>query len=462
MHAAVEDTRNGRSVWLAEVAATLKLGWPMILTQIAQTAMTATGTVMLGRVGPEAIAAASLALTLYFLPMIMGMGLILATAPMVASELGRKRSSVRDVRRTVRQGLWIAFFAVLPIWLLLWHAGAILAAMGQPPALAAEAGHYMRALQWALLPFYFYIVLRCFLAAMEKPGWTLVVAFCGIICNAFLSWCLIFGRLGFPELGILGSGIAVTVSNTLMFLGMVAVVSLHRKFRRYSLFGRIWRPDWPRFLALLKIGLPIAAILAFEISVFNAATFFMGLVSETALAAHAIAMQIASLSFMVPMGLAQAVTVRVARAHGARNPVGVTRAGWVAYALSAGFMATMGILMVVIPEVLIGGFLDLSNPANHAVVQTASTFLFFAALFQIFDGIQAVAAGMLRGLNDTTVPMVYAAVGYWGVGLTLSIGLGFGLGMGGVGIWIGLVAGLVIVAMLLTYRWLNRYRLGLI
>jgi MATE family multidrug resistance protein len=380
---------------------------------------------------------------------------------MMATELGRRRHSVRDVRRTVRQGLWVAVFSCIPIWLFLWNAEHVLLALGQDPALSADAAVYLRWLQWSALPFFGYIVLRSFISALERPGWALVVVFAAVALNALLAWSLMFGRMGLPEMGISGAGLATSLSSFSMFVGMALVVLLERRFRRYHLFGRFWRPDWPRFAALVKLGLPIGAILLFEVSVFNAAALLMGLISPAALAAHAIAIQIASITFMIPLGINQAVTVRVGLALGARDPEGIRRAGWTALAIGVGFMALMALIMVSIPDLLIGAFVDLGRPENAEVVALAVTFLAFAALFQIADGAQAVGAGMLRGLHDTRVPMIYAAVGYWGIGLPLGVLLAFPLGLKGSGIWIGLSVGLIVVAALLLRRWLQRERLGL-
>jgi MATE family multidrug resistance protein len=333
--------------------------------------------------------------------------------------------------------------------------------MGQDPTLSARAGLYMRYFEWALLPFLLYLVLRSFMAAVERPLWALWAGIAGFVVNAFAAWCLIFGKLGFPRLELIGAGIATTASSTAMFAAMALIVSIDRKFRRYHLFGRIWRADWPRFRALWRLGMPIGATLVFEVTIFNAAAFLMGLIGAAALAAHTIAIQIASVAFMVPLGFGQAVTVRVGRALGARDRDAITRAGWTAYAMGVGFMAVAALLMLLAPRVLIGGFLDLDVPGNEAVIDLAVTFLAFAALFQLADGAQAVGSGMLRGLHDTRVPMMIAALGYWGIGLPLAVLLGFPLGLQGVGIWIGLAGGLAVVAALMTMRWLMRDRLRL-
>lgn len=454
--------RGGRTTWSEEVRATLLLAWPLILTNLAQTLMTATDVVMMGWLGPDALAAGALGSNLYFATMIFGLGLTTATAPMIARELGRKGHSVRDVRRTVRQGLWMAVGFTVPIWIVLWQSEAILLAMGQEPALAKSAADYVRALQWSLLPFFFFLVLRSFVSALERPLWALAAGIAGVVANAAMAWVLIFGHLGFPKLGLVGAGYATTFADTLMFAMMAAVVLADRKFRRYHLFGRFWRADWPRFRELGHLGLPIGATLVFEVAVFNGATFLMGLIGAAALAAHSIAMQLASLSFMVPLGLAQAATVRVGRAFGGHDREGVRRAGWTAYVMGVGFMALTALAMIVAPRTLVGLFLDLDTPTNLPVIELAVSFLMIAALFQVADGGQAVAAGMLRGLHDTKVPMVYAGIGYWGIGLLLGVGLAFQGGLAGFGLWIGLATGLTVVALLLLVRWLRRERLGLV
>jgi MATE family multidrug resistance protein len=290
----------------------------------------------------------------------------------------------------------------------------------------------------------------------------MMVTAVAILFNIVANWALVFGHLGLPALGLRGSGMATTLSNTFLFVGLALVVTFGRKFRRYHLFGNWWRADWPRLATLWRIGLPIGAALAFEITVFNAAVFLMGQFGTASIAAHAIAIQIASVSFMVPMGLAQAATVRVGRAFGAGDSDGVTRAGWTSFVLAIAFMSTTSVLLLAAPHVLIAAFIDIADPANAPVVALAVSFLACAAVFQIADGAQVVGAGMLRGLQDTRVPMIYAGLGYWGFGMSLSLLFAFKLGFGGVGIWIGLASGLVAVAVLMIRRWTLRERLGLV
>jgi MATE family multidrug resistance protein len=448
--------------WRREARATVALAYPLVLTNLAQALIPATDVVLLGWVGPKALAAGALGVNLFNACMIFGVGLMIAASPMIARALGQRSHNVRDVRRTVRQALWTAVAVVIPIWLLLWHAEAILHLFRQDPELSHMAQQLVRPMMFGMLPLFGYQVLKSFVSALERPGWAFAVGASAVISNALLNYGLIFGRFGLPEWGLFGAGLGSTISNSVMFGGLAIVVSRHRIFRRYHLFGHFWRADWPRFREVWRLGLPIAVTLGMEVTIFNAAVFLMGLIGEAELAAHAVAIQIASLCFMVPLGIGQATTVRVGIAYGREDRVGVARAGWSAFGLTMVFMICLAAMMLLAPRFLVGLFLDVHNPANAHVVALAVAFLTVAALFQIVDGAQAVGAGMLRGIHDTAVPMLFAAFGYWGVGLGTAILFAFHFGWGGVGVWIGLATGLASVSVLMMTRWARRGRLGLI
>jgi MATE family multidrug resistance protein len=450
------------SPWRTELKATLLLAYPLVLTNLTQAAIHATDVVLLGWVGPRTLAASALGVNLYTALLVFGMGLVTAAAPILARELGARRHSVREVRRTVRQAMWAAAALALPLWLILWNSEPLLIAFGQDPALSADAAKFVRALQWGLLPALFYLVLRSYVSALERAAWSLVVGAAGVVFNALVNYALIFGKLGLPPLGLTGAGIGSTITNILMFGGMALVVTRHKSFRRYRLFRRFWRADWRRFVDVWRLGFPIAVMLALEVTIFNAAVFLMGLIGTAQLAAHAIAIQIAALSFMVPLGLGQAATVRVGLAYGRGDPAGITRAGWTSFTLAVGFMGLMALILLAMPRLFVDLFLNEDDPANAEVIRFALSFLVVAALFQVVDGAQAVTAGMLRGLHDTKVPMIYAALGYWVIGLGVGVGLAFHSGWGGIGIWTGLASGLAVVSVLMVLRWMRRERLGLL
>lgn len=440
----------------------MALAMPLILGNLAQSMIYATDLVLLGRLSADALAAGSLAVNIYGPFLMFATGVLSALAPMIATERGRKKHSVRDIRRSVRQGLWVGAIITVPSWLILWHGEQILLALGQEPALAAQGGLFLQIVMWSLPAYYIHLALRFYISAMERAFVVFAVLFATVFVNGIVSWALIFGHLGLPAMGFAGAPLGSAISTVFLCVGLTVAVVTSRHFRRYHLFGRWWRTDWQRFFAIWKLGLPIAIMILLEMTVFNAAVFVMGLIDRTSLAAHAIAIQIAAFAFMVPMGVGQAATVRVGLGVGADDRDLITRAGWLAFIIGVGCMCATAVTLLVFPQQLVGIFLDLADPANAAIVATAVSFLAVAALFQIVDGAQVVGAGVLRGLHDTRWPMIYAAFGYWIVGIGVGVTLAFPFGMRGVGIWLGLASGLAVVAVLVLWRWMNRERLGLV
>ena len=448
------------SAWRHELRATLALAWPLILANLTQQVIQATDVLLMGRLGATQLAAATLALNLTFTVNLLMLGLVIASSPMMATALGQRANAVRDVRRTFRAGLWLIAIMLPPYWLLLWHVGDLMRAFGQSELLASQGETFLRAYMWCTAPWLLFQLLRNFVSALERPRVVLWLSIIGIGVNALLSWSLIFGHFGLPPLGLLGGGVGSTLTWLAMCAALIAVVLSERRFRRFHLFGRFWRVDGPRTLAMVRLGWPIGVTMGLEMGVFALAAYFMGWIGAPAVAAHAVALQIAALTFMVPLGLGQAATVRVGLALGRRDPAGVARAGWAAWMMGVGFMGAMALVMWAIPRALITLFLS-DVPANAFVIALAVSFLRVAAAFQLVDGAQVIGAGMLRGLHDTRWPLIFALVGYWGVGLGIGSWLAFGADWKGVGIWIGLASGLAAVAALMLARWLMRERLGL-
>jgi MATE family multidrug resistance protein len=453
-------TANSRLL-RTEVGATLSLAWPLILANLTMALIQATDVLLMGRLGARPLAASALGLNLNFALSLICLGLVTASSPMIATALGQRGSNVRDVRRTFRQSLWLIASVTPPVWLILWNAEPLIVSLGQDPGLARGAGVFLRGYMWSMLPFLAFQAMRNFVSALERPGWVLVISLVGIVLNGLLGWAMIFGHLGLPAMGLFGGGLASSIVWSLLALALAAVIMTDRQFRRFRLFGRWWRPDWPRFRRLWLLGLPIGLAMGFEGGVFSAAAYLMGLISADAVAAHAVALQIAALSFMVPWGMAQAATVRVGLALGRGDRPGIARAGWSAWAMGTGFMALMALLIWAIPRPLITLFLD-DSAANAHVIALAVSFLGVAAIFQIVDGAQVVGAGILRGLHDTRVPMMFTFIGYWLIGIGVGAWLAFRGGWDGVGIWTGLALGLAIVAVLMLWRWVRRDALGLV
>jgi len=448
--------------WIIEGRALLLLALPLVVGNLAWSLIAATDLLLLGHLGPDAVAAGALAINLYNGFLVFGMGVGTAVSPMIARERGRKANSVRDVRRTVRQSTWAVATLCIPIWIVLWHSERILVGLGQDPDLSAGAGSLMHGLQWALLPFLIFFVLRNFLGALERPAWGVAIVIAAIPVNFLAGWCLIFGHLGSQHLGLFGAGLASSLSALFMLVSVVLILCFDHKFSRYHLFGRFWVADWSRFAYVWQLGLPIAITLALEVTVFNASAFLMGRLGRAELAAHAIAIQIAALCFMVPLGIGQAATIRVGLRFGQKDSAGVARAGWLALSLGATLAAATAAILIAMPRALMAIFLDVTDPANDHVVALGMSFLTIAALFQLVDCTQAIGAGVLRGLHDTRIPMIFAAIGYWGIGILLGGYFVIKTQLRGVGVWLGLAAGLLVVAALMVSRWTMRARLQLV
>ena len=430
-----------------------RLSVPIILTNVGQVAIQTTDVVMIGWLGPEALAASVLGINVMFVLLLFGIGVVAATAPMIAQDLGRRPYAVRGPRRTVRQGLGVALALGLPACVLLWHIAPLLRLLRQDPALIAAAEPFVRAAMLGFLPALWFVVLRNFIASLERPRAAMVIMLIGVSFNAIAGYGLIFGRLGMPALGLLGAGIAAALTNWFVFVGLLGYVLIDRQFRRFHILGRLWRPDWPRLRELFRIGLPIGVTLVMEVGLFAAAGFVIGLIGTAQLAAHQIALQCASVTFMVPLGLAQAATVRVGLAAGAdegkasaRRPHGADHGRRVHAGDGDRDVDRAGRDRRVVrrrqgPRQRGGRARRRHVPRDRGAVPD-------------LRGGQVIGAGALRGLKDTRWPMAFAALAYWAVGGTLALILGFGAGLGGLGVWLGLAASLAVAAALMIGRFL--------
>ncbi|MEI2384973.1 MATE family efflux transporter [Breoghania sp. JC706] len=452
--------QNGAAVWIREIRATLALGLPVAGAQLAQTAINTTDVLMIGQLGTEPLAAAVLTFNIYIVIFLFGAGLVQAVMPLAARARGERR--MRDVRRSVRMGLWVVIAYSVPAMIVMWHTESLLLAFGQDPELSQSAGSYMRYLQWTLPPALATMGLRNFVAVMEMTQVVLWATVAGALVNALLDYVLIFGAFGAPRLELVGAGIASMGTATATFLLLLAYTLRQRKLRRFAILGRFWRSDWTVFFQILKLGWPIGLTILAEVGLFVASALMMGWIGTVPLAAHGIATQCASLTFMIPLGLGMAGTIRVGLAHGRGDRIGVGRAGWTTFGLSIGVMFCAALVFWSVPDLLIGAFTKEGNPDTPKVLVAGTAFLAVAAVFQIFDGAQVAGASILRGLSDTRVPMIIAVVGYWGIGMTLAYGLAFGAGWGGVGLWWGLASGLAFVAIIAMWRFAWRERLGLV
>ena len=440
---------------IEEVRRTLSLAGPIIATMVAVMAMETVDALMIGRLGEEALAAAALALTVWFLFLLFGMGLLGAVSSLTAQAVAV--NDLRGVRRSTRQGLWIAMMMGAPCAVILGYVGPALVWLGQRPDIAAEAQRYLDWMGWALVPVFLNIPMRLTMASFGVTRPSMLIAIGAVPFNALFNWIFMFGGLGGPEMGLAGAGLSTLLAYSMITIGTGIYIARAPQFRELDVFARIWRPDWPRFWRILTVGTPIGAAYVMEQGLFGFATIMMGWVGVTELAAHQISMQILSIAFMVPFGLAQAATIRIGLAAGKRDLAAVRLRGWIQIGLTTVSMGAVAIVFWLFGDAFVGVFLSANDPSREAVVVVGTAFLIIAALFQIFDGIQAVGAGILRGINDTVYPMVFAFVGYWGVGLGCAYLWGFTYGHGGIGIWYGMLAGLAVtsIAILLRFHLLS-------
>ena len=447
--------------WLDELVAVIALGWPIVFTNLAINFMTTTDVMMMGWLSPQALGSVSLGFNVYTPLMLFCVGAVGAAAPLAAARIGANARDRDGVRRVAQHAFLLALGLCLPIWALLWNAEALLRAIGEPPELAALAGRYMHGLQWALAPTLLFNAARGVFAALERTRPILIAALVGVGCNALSNYAIGLGHFGFPQLGVLGSGLSTTISQVVMLGVLVFYAWLDERIRAAKLLARPFRFD-PRALAdLWRLGAPIGLSITVEIGLFAAAALAMGLISQDAIEAHAIVIQIAATTFMVPLGLGQAASVRVGNAFGARDRARVSRAGWSAFAATMAFVTLSAAIMFAFPHQLIAPFLGGGDVAARAgVIALALSFLKVAAWFQLFDGAQAALVNMLRGLHDSRIPALIATAGYWAIGAPIGFALGFGTKLQGLGLWIGLAIGLAAVSLMLFLRWRLRERAG--
>lgn len=428
---------------------TLRLAWPMALTQLGQIAMMTTDLALLGRLGDKVMAAASLAHTILFAMFVVGAGLVSAVAPLAAQAFGSR--DPQAVRAALRVGLWVSAFVGVPVTLLTLFGYEMLVFLGQEDEAARLAARYLQGLAWSLAPGWAFIAIRGFMGAVNRPEPALTIMFAAVPVNALLAYGLIYGEFGLPRLDLLGAGLATTIVNLAMLAAALWVCATQRPFRKYQVLGHFWRWDGALMRRLLVIGLPISATFFLEYGLFGAASLLVGMIGVAELAAHQVALQTAAVIFMAPFGISMAGTVRVGQALGRGDVASARRAGFIAMGLALAFMCAATLLIALTRDLIPQLFLGFGSSATGTLA-LASTLLLVAASFFIFDGLQTVAAGALRGLNDTRVPFLFALASFWAIGFPAAWGLGFPAGLGTVGVWIGLTLSLIVYAILLAWR----------
>lgn len=432
-----------------EFVETLRLAVPMMLTQLGQIAMITSDLALIGRLGEDAVAAAALAHTVYFVSFTFGLGLMAAVSPLAAQAFGA--GDVRRIRLSLRVGLWVALLISLPMMASPLYGEHILITLGQAPHSAALAQSYLNGLAWGIAPALGFIALRSMMSAVNRPQAPLWITLAAIPANFVLVYCLIHGLFGLPELGLFGAGLATTLVNLGTFVAALAIAAWRRPFADYHPLAHLWRIDWPLMRQLIAIGAPISFSLLLEYGLFSSAALLMGLISTTALAAHQIALQVTAVLFMVPLGIGMAATVRVGHAFGRNEPAGVRRAGLVAAVLGIAFVSALT-LAIILGRYELGRLFFGRSEASAPTVELTATLLLVGATFFIADALQTIMGGALRGINDTRMTLMFAAIGYWCVGFPIAWWLAFHADLGAVGVWIGLSIGSFVYAALLVLR----------
>jgi MATE family multidrug resistance protein len=434
----------------AEIKACLYLAIPLATAQLAQSATGFIDTVMTGMLGSEALAAGGLGAILFTFLMVVAIGAISAVSPLVAAAYGAEASD--RVAMVVRQGLWLAALLTIPLTVIVLNGTPLLLALGQNPDTVALTQTYLNAIAWGYFPALGFAALRSFVAALSQPRSVMVIMLLGTCLNLTGNYVLMFGKFGLPALGLAGVGWASTLSFWVMFSVLVIYILRQPALRQYQVFRHLHQFESKTFCTLLAVGLPISGMLAMETGLFTMTTFLLGQLGTITLAAHQIALQSAALSFNIPLGISFATTIRVGQLFGKQDLAGTRLAGFVGIWLGGIGMVVTAALFWFAPSFVVDLYIDVNNPAHTAVVDLAKTLLGVGAIFQIVDGIQANAAGALRGLQDTRVPMLIAIVSYWGVGLCSGLILSRQFGLNGVGLWWGLALGLMVASVVLTLR----------
>ncbi|HDY96395.1 hypothetical protein LCGC14_0184470 [marine sediment metagenome] len=424
------------------------MGLPLVGGHLGQIAIGVSDTVMAGWYSVEALAAVTLASTYFFVLLIFGSGFAWGVMPLVAA-FDAEGDEV-GLRRATRMGMWLSMgFAVLALPLMIWSR-PIMALMGQDQALADMVDGYLFIAAWGIFPALMVMVLKSYLAALERTQVVLWITLLAGVANVLANYAFIFGNWGAPELGVRGAAIASVTSHSVSLVAVVVYVLW--KMPQHQMFVRLWRPDWEMLARVFRLGLPIGFTGLSEVGLFAASAVMMGWLGTVALAAHGIALQLASITFMVHLGISNVATIRAGNAYGRRDPAHLARGAIMATVMSALVAVVTVFVFVMWPEPLINLFMQRDEPAREQILAIGVALLAMASLFQLVDGAQAVALGILRGVQDTTVPMILAGFSYWIVGMPASYLLGFVFDLEGVGVWLGLVFGLGVAAILLNAR----------
>ncbi len=433
-----------------EIRESIALAIPLAASQLAQSATGFVDTVMMGWMGPNSLAAGGLAAALFMALWVSGLGLTNGVTALAAEAYGRQ--DIDRIQNVTAQGILLAFLISLPAMVLLTQAGTLMQLSGQPVEIARDAQTYLSSIALGYFPAIAFVMLRGVVSSMNAPRITMVIAIVGLALNAIGNYGLGFGKFGFPVMGLSGLAVATAMTHWFMLISILIYMCFSPRMRGFRLLSQFPQIDRLMLWQLFKLGLPIGISFTAEVGLFSVTTVLMGRFGVLVLAAHQIVFQTIAMIFMLPLGVSYSTTIRVGQWLGKNDIPAVRRSAFVGMVLGGGIMAISAFVLIVFPKLVIGLYVDLSLPANQALVPIATGMLTVGAIAQILDGVQTTVAGALRGLQDTTVPMVLSFVGFWMVGLSFGYWLAFGVGLGGVGLWMGQSIGIATASALFVSR----------
>ena len=430
---------------LPEAKITLTLGAPIIAGQIAQMSMGFVDTIMAGNLSSNDLAAVAIGSSFINPIYVFSIGLLMALNPIIAQHIGGKR--LDQIGRTVRHAGYIAVILAIISIILIRNLELAFTLMETDSKVTELSIGYMEAMSWGFIPITLYLVLRFFNEGLSVTKPTMIFALLGLVFNILGNYTLMFGKFGFPALGAVGTGWASTLVAWVMFIGMFLFTYTKKEYKRFNIFSKIYAPEWHFIKDILTVGIPNGISIFMEVFMFALVTLLMGYLGTQIVAAHQIAINIGSIIFMIPLGLSSAISVRVGTYIGKNNPYGAKLAGYAGILLCVGIAVFMALILWIFPEYMVAIYTD-----DSSVAQIAVSLLLMAAIFQISDGLQVSGIGALRGLKDTTIPMIVNFVSYWVVGIPSGYLFGIYWSYGPVGLWMGLIFGLSVAAVLHNAR----------
>lgn len=441
---------------LIEARQLLLLALPLITAALAQMGMEIVDTLMMGRLGPEALASGSLGSAIFLFLLVVSIGVVTAVGVLVARHIGA--GEIHAATKVFHQSVWLVLVLSVPVIGVMWYVSKFLLAIGEQPDIVVGTQAFLHGLAWGVFPALGFFALREFVSAVSQPRVIMIVSIAAIPLNALANYVLMYGKLGFPAWGIAGIGYASSLIEWLMFIALVSYVFWHSTFTGYRVFRQFEPPKWSIVKEIFNLGLPVGILYGFETGMFSIATVMMGYFGVQSLAAHQIALQSLSVAFMPSMGFSQATAVRVSQALGANNRGKAKRAAYVGIFLSLVSASIMAICFWLFPKPIIALFINIRKAHNQSVIYLATAFLGICAIFEMLDALQVIMTGILRGLKDTVTPMLLGLLSYWCVGLGAAYWLAFRFKLEGTGIWWGLAIGITVSAALLVWRFESSIR----